>query len=222
MGLRLSCLARHHFWSVDEEEERPRLGRQGLSDHSLAASWGPVEEDTTGRVHPELGEEGRVPQRQFDHLTEDVDLLRESSDVVVSYVSAPRWILLPLERFALSVDDCLGCNDTPFRLFVVNLHHLEVNGHVELLIVHWEDFADMDRAIVLKEVRLEEDFKGIAFKPRDAVLEWQNMNSLRVLDIWELKQLDAVRAAGRDSEVLGGHVRQTCFLLLDRLIGNYH
>mmetsp|Transcript_26041 Transcript_26041/g.62130 ORF Transcript_26041/g.62130 Transcript_26041/m.62130 type:complete len:269 (-) Transcript_26041:266-1072(-) len=214
MPLRLARLPGHNLGAVNEEKEGAALARKRLADHGLAAPRRAVQQHPARGVHADLGEELRVLERQLDDLAQLSDLLGEAADVIVADLANPVGVrLVALERRALGEDDALGRHDREGRVLVVNLHHLEVHGAVQLLVVHREHLPDMHRPEVVLEIRLEENLKNIAVKAMQTVLEGKDVDALGVFDVRILRNLHAVGIP--DLQPAPHGLREASLLLLD-------
>mmetsp|Transcript_30761 Transcript_30761/g.73903 ORF Transcript_30761/g.73903 Transcript_30761/m.73903 type:complete len:406 (+) Transcript_30761:1854-3071(+) len=216
--LRLASLAAHHLRAVDQEEEGSRLARERLPDHRLPTPRGTVEEDASRRADADAREQLWVLQRELDQLTELDHLLAEASDVIKADLVGERRVLVTLQRVALGVDDGLGRNHAVLCLLVVDLHDLEVDGHVELVVGDLEDLAGVQGAVVLEEVGLEEDLEDVALEAMDGVLEGHDVHALGIADVGKLSNLHAV-LAHLDLDCLAHDVRESRSVLSKVLVG---
>ncbi len=76
----------HDLRSADGHEVGVRLARHGLGQKGLARSGRAVKQHALGRLHAQPLEQFRMPQRQFDHLADALDLVPEAADVLVRHL----------------------------------------------------------------------------------------------------------------------------------------
>mmetsp|Transcript_2773 Transcript_2773/g.5971 ORF Transcript_2773/g.5971 Transcript_2773/m.5971 type:complete len:248 (+) Transcript_2773:1827-2570(+) len=219
MAFRLSSLATHHLRSVDKEKKGARLRCKSLPNNCFAASSRAEQQHSTRRLHPDALEQLRMFERHLNQLAQQMELLLETSNVVVTNFGTVCRVLFTIECISLRIDDGFRGDDTVLRLFIVNLHNLEINSLVQLFNTNGENLSDMQRSVIFKEVWLEKYLKHITSKRTKGVLERKNVHALCVLDVRKLGNFDSI-ITDFNSESFGHHSRQRDGIFLQFFIRN--
>lgn len=137
------------------------------------------QQDTAGWSDTNALEELRMSEWELNQLSDLCHLLSASSNIVVTnFVEVP-FLVLPVERLAFAVDDCVLCNDAVIR--GVELNNLEL--YLSHTTTHGKKITHPYRSVRLKEVWLEVDFEQRTGETFDGVGNGEDSNALGVLDI---------------------------------------
>mmetsp|Transcript_24461 Transcript_24461/g.34535 ORF Transcript_24461/g.34535 Transcript_24461/m.34535 type:complete len:283 (+) Transcript_24461:1497-2345(+) len=177
VGFRVPSHLGHNFGTVDQEEKGTGLVRDSPCDHSLTRPRRTMQKYPFWRFDSECSEQVGMAEGQLDHLTNGSQLLANTSEVVVAKL-VQTFLIIPLDRVTITVNDCFGGNDAEFFVCGVDFHDLELDRAEPFS--NQEGVAFADWPVSLCKIRFQVSLKEVPGNALDAVVEREDVNGFAV------------------------------------------